>query len=156
MTYYHVYESVGMLSLRLYTLICTQKRDPPGKGQGVQAPTASKAAVFLGSAADLHLQYLSLSQIEAAGRPPGCYSSRGKPRAECTPRADVRGAEEPSAPAMSAPTSDHSVADWSPVDDELVPTPIVSDGREPLPLDSTGVEAQKESADHQCRVQPGQ
>eukprot|EP00965_Chrysotila_dentata_P086787 2864620-Pleurochrysis_carterae.AAC.1 len=70
-------------------------------GKGFPAPTASKDAVVLGSAANLHLQYLSLSQTEAAGRP-GCYFSRGKPRAECLPGADVRGAEEPSAPALSA------------------------------------------------------
>eukprot|EP00965_Chrysotila_dentata_P175425 5790329-Pleurochrysis_carterae.AAC.1 len=107
------------------------------KEQGVRAPTASNDAVFSGSAADLHLRYLSLSQTEAAGRP-GWYSSRGEPRAERPSRADVRGAEEPSAPAsLSASTSDRSVADWSPVDDELAPTPIVSDGREPLPSDST-------------------
>eukprot|EP00965_Chrysotila_dentata_P151821 5016768-Pleurochrysis_carterae.AAC.2 len=65
-----------------------------GIRQGVQAPMASKDAVIPGYAADLHLQDLSLSQTEAAGRP-GCYSLRGKPRAECTTRACVRGAEQP-------------------------------------------------------------
>eukprot|EP00965_Chrysotila_dentata_P179061 5912943-Pleurochrysis_carterae.AAC.3 len=38
---------------------------------------------FLGSAADLHLQYFSLSPTKAAGRP-GCCSSRCEPRAERT------------------------------------------------------------------------
>eukprot|EP00965_Chrysotila_dentata_P102764 3392759-Pleurochrysis_carterae.AAC.1 len=33
-----------------------------------------------------------------------------------------------------------------------MPTPIVSDGREPLPPDLTGVEAQKVSPDHHWRV----
>eukprot|EP00965_Chrysotila_dentata_P130407 4311790-Pleurochrysis_carterae.AAC.1 len=66
-----------------------------GIQQGVQAPTAS---------------YLSLSQTEAAGRP-GCCSYRGIPRAESTPSTGKRGAEEPSAPALSALTSSRSVAD---------------------------------------------
>eukprot|EP00965_Chrysotila_dentata_P216090 6189165-Pleurochrysis_carterae.AAC.6 len=60
---------------------------------------------FSGSAADSHLQYFSLSQTEAAGGPV-CCSSRGKQRAERTPRAGVRGAKEPFASALSALRSD--------------------------------------------------
>eukprot|EP00965_Chrysotila_dentata_P218918 6190840-Pleurochrysis_carterae.AAC.7 len=67
-----------------------------GKGKrdrGVPAPTAFKDAdlqapppIFTCSTS----VYLSLSQTEAAVIP-GCYSSRGKPRAECTPGGGVRG-----------------------------------------------------------------
>eukprot|EP00965_Chrysotila_dentata_P222832 6193209-Pleurochrysis_carterae.AAC.1 len=41
------------------------------------------------------------------------------------------------APALPAPTSDRSLVDWSPVDDESIPLAVVLDGREPLPPDST-------------------
>eukprot|EP00965_Chrysotila_dentata_P029382 976099-Pleurochrysis_carterae.AAC.1 len=73
-------------------------RIPPG----VQAPTASKDAVFPSSAADVHLQKVSLNQTKVAGRPGWC-SSRGEPRAERPPRGGVHSANEPFAPAQPPP-----------------------------------------------------
>eukprot|EP00965_Chrysotila_dentata_P037670 1252823-Pleurochrysis_carterae.AAC.2 len=82
--------------------------------------------------------------LPAGDLAPGCFSSRGKPRAKGTPGGGERGADKPSATAQPPPTSDRFVADWSPVNDESMPTPLVSNGREPLPPDSIGVGAQKE------------
>eukprot|EP00965_Chrysotila_dentata_P174186 5749646-Pleurochrysis_carterae.AAC.2 len=59
-----------------------------------------------------------------------------EPSKKRTPRAGVRGAKEPFAPALSALTSDRSVADWSPVNDKVMLAPLVFDGKEPPPPNS--------------------
>eukprot|EP00965_Chrysotila_dentata_P226106 6195203-Pleurochrysis_carterae.AAC.1 len=89
----------AILSLAMENLSCPLRYSPPTvgdpksqkpnlKGQGFPRRAGSDGVgrrLFSGSAADLHLQYFSLSQTEAAGRP-RCCSLRGEARAERTPR----------------------------------------------------------------------